>query len=440
MDLFSFLEAVAPPKIRKTSPISSTPPTNPVSPGHHLQNLKEWPDIRNKVHQLLDPLLQQKRWSSCGNKSDVLRLGAHVYERPSVRILYELFSIDSDFGHHKGAIVIGDPDRVFYTYTYTYTGKSYERSRTKFLIQWEPPWTFSTPQNLIHHFNDNRADLDDKVVKLVHQIYGYMTFNNLTYGGFCNYEALYLFRRTRDNGLEVSPPFLYSDPGTRGPVAALMYICKQAVEEHQSFNSFPITHTFILDDLDIEGTWDENLTVPWKDMALRLSGTGRKNIATVMSGEIQPREDVKFRYSSPAFFKVYDITKPYNLDFAHKEISAYNRLHSLQGKYIPRLYAAGSTWKALKILVIEDCGQTACDENMTEELWSQARNAIVAIHRHGAIHGDIRIENFVIAKGTIKVIDLGMCRQGTPSEQDAELAELDKMRKSWEAERTSDLQ
>ncbi|KAF3314407.1 hypothetical protein TWF173_004749 [Orbilia oligospora] len=400
MDLASFLEAVAPPKIRKTSPISSTPPTNPVSPGHdHLKNLKEWPDIRNKVHQLLDRLLQQKsnafrtiangfnheaqRWSSCGNKSDVQRLGAHVYERLTVRILYELFSIDSDFGHHKGTIAIGDPDRVFYTYTYT--GKSYERSRTKFLIQWEPPWTFSTPQNLIHHFNDNRADLDDKVVKLVHQLYGYMKFNNLPYGGFCHYEALYLFRRTRDNGFEVSPPFLYND-------------------------------------LDIEGTWDENLTVPWKDMALRLSGTGRKNIATVMPGEIQPREGVKFRYSSLAFFKIYDITKPYNIDFAHKEISAYNRLHSLQGNYIPRLYTAGSIWKALKILVIEDCGQTACDDNMTEELWPQARNAIVAIHRHGAIHGDIRIENFVIAKGTIKLIDLGMCRQGTPVEQGAELA------------------
>ncbi|KAF3228215.1 hypothetical protein TWF106_007461 [Orbilia oligospora] len=163
-----------------------------------------------------------------------------------------------------------------------------------------------------------------------------------------------------------------------------------------------------------------------------------------MPGEIQPREGVKFRYSSPALFKVYDITKPYNLDLSNKEISAYappyNRLHSLQGKYIPRLYAAGSIWKALKILVIEDCGQTASDKNMTQELWSRARKAIVAIHERGAIHGDIRIENFVIVKGIIKVIDLGMCRQGTPAEQAAELAELDAMRKSWEAEHTSDPQ
>ncbi|KAF3178631.1 hypothetical protein TWF788_007360 [Orbilia oligospora] len=341
MDLASFLEAVAPPKIRKTYPISSTPLTNPVSAGHHLESLKEWPDIRNKVQQLLDPLLGQKsntlrtiangftheaqRWSPRGNKSDVLRLGAHVYERPTVRVLYELFSVDSEFGRHQESMGIGNPDRVFYNYNYT--GKSYEGSGTKFLIQWEPPWTFLTPQNLIHRFNNSRVDLDDKVVKAVHQLYGYMVFNNLTYGALCNYEALYLFRRTGDSGLEASLPFLYSDPAV--------------------FQSSP-----------------DN----------------------------------------------------------------------------PRLYTAGSIWKALKILVIEGCGQTASDENMTQELWSQARKAIVAIHERGAIHGDIRIENFVIAKGIIKVIDLGMCCQGTPAEQAAELAELDAMRKSREAEHTSDPQ
>ncbi|KAK6507777.1 hypothetical protein TWF481_006200 [Arthrobotrys musiformis] len=267
-----------------------------------------------------------------------------------------------------------------------------------------------------------------------------MTFNNLIFGALCNYEVLYLFQRTGDNGLRVSCPFRYNGRGVQSPVAALTYICHRVASE-EYFHYSPVevaprgTHTFILDEVDVEGTWREGLEVSWPKMKLRLSGPGRKNIATAMSGEIWPKEGLEFRYSSSAFFKVYDITKQSNLDLANKETNAYNSLHSLQGRYIPRLYAAGSTWKALKILVVENCGVTASNENMTEELWSQAEQALVAFHKQGFIHGDIRIDNFVVAKGVIKVVDLGACRRGTSAEQAAELAELAEAKRDWQLEK-----
>ncbi|KAK6343588.1 hypothetical protein TWF730_011179 [Orbilia blumenaviensis] len=456
MDLANFFEAIAPPRLRKTFPHSTNRTTIPAFPRHYLDDLKEWSDIRNNVQQLLGPLLGRKSngflnlannfypdarlWSACGTEATVVRLGAHVYERPTVRILEELFSIQCDFGDHQATVNIGDPDRVFFT-----VAEPDRRPKAKFLVEWRTPWALKTPENLIDYFNSNRSNLDDKVVKAVSQLYGYMTFNNLVYGGLCNYEALYLFRRTGDSGLEVSPPFLYSDRSTQSIVAALAYICKRVAQE-QFFHYSPVergppeTQTLALDDLEVEGSWDEKLTVPWGSMILRLSGAGRKNIATVMSGEIRPRQGAGFRYSCPAFFKVYDIAKPSNLDLANTEITAYTRLESLQGRYIPRLYAAGTTWRSLKILVMEDCGETAYDENMSKELWSQARKAIVAFHRLGAIHGDIRIDNFAIAKGSIRVIDLGLCRQGTLAEQAAELAGFDRMERVWEVERESDVE
>ncbi|TGJ72402.1 hypothetical protein EYR41_004298 [Orbilia oligospora] len=398
-------------------PRALAPPTITTIPAcsrRYLDDLTEWPGIKNDVKGLLDPLLSHKsrRYQTfadefsdeavgrdwCVNEKAVLRLGAHVYEGPTRRILQELFSIESNFGDHEKVFTIGDPDRVFYIYDEADVG-----STAKFFLQWKSPWELTMPKDIKQHFNESKNNLDDQIIKAISKIYGYMTFNNLMFGALCNHETLFLFCRTGGAGLEVLPPFLYADEGTGSILAALVYICHYVVK-HESFHYSPVqrgppgTRVFTLEDLDVEGTWGDDIKVPWADMSLVLSGTGRKNFAAVMSGEVRPQRRVKFRYNTTAFFKVYDIIIHSKIDLANAEIQVHTRLKSLQGEHIPRLYAAGVSWKFLKFLVLEDCGETASEENVDESFWVKARKAIIAFHKSGVIHGDIRLDNFAISR------------------------------------------
>ncbi|KAF3284288.1 hypothetical protein TWF970_011508 [Orbilia oligospora] len=340
MDLSQFLERVTPPEIQKTVQRSTTKTTVPAYPREYLADLTPWLRIDEEIKELLDPHLNHfsRRFlraaeviedkidtkSICANESEVVTLGCIVYEDPTLAILREVFSIRCDFTNHRATNNIGDPDRVFFTFNDETTR---DRSRAKFLMEYKTPWALRMPTNIITYFNRKRGDQSDKVVKAISQLYGYMTFNNLMHGGLCNYEVLYLLRRTGDTGLQISRPFLYSQRGIEGPIAALTYICHYSATE-ETFHYSPVErgppgiHTFVLDDLEVEGTWDEDIKVPWANMKLRLLCPVSKNIATVMSGEVVPRQRRRFRYQKKAFFKVYDITQPSNLEAADAEINA----------------------------------------------------------------------------------------------------------------------
>ncbi|KAK6497886.1 hypothetical protein TWF481_012285 [Arthrobotrys musiformis] len=442
MNLSQLLDEIIPPRIRKTVENSTTRTTVPAYTREHLADLTPWVGIDEDIKNLLGPHLNHfpRRFlraveaiedradikSVCGNKSDVVVLGRTIYEDPTLAILKELFSMECDFADHCGIDNIGDPDRVFYIFTDRIT-----KSRAKFLMEWKTPWALRTPTDVITHFNRERGNPDDKVVQAISQLYGYMTFNNLIHGGLCNYEVLYLLRRIGDTGLQVSRPFLYSERGIRSPIAALTYICHCSVTEAVERGP-PGIHTFVLDDLEVEGTWDKDIKVPWTDINLRISNAVSKNIASVMSGEVVPREGTRFRYRKRAFFKIYDITRPSNLKAADAEIKAYTDLKALQGEYVPTLYVAGTTLGSLKFLVLEDCGQTASDENIDRDFWSQARKAIEALHACGRTHGDLKLENFAVSNGVARLIDLGACRPAPEIDRFVERFNLSLLKRDWE--------
>ncbi|EGX44643.1 hypothetical protein AOL_s00188g311 [Orbilia oligospora ATCC 24927] len=464
MKLSELLDAIKPPKIRRWSghnftTLSKT--TVPVLPREYLDDLTPWPGIIDDIKGLLDPHTNHEsdgyrdlaaafkfsanKRTACDDHKSLIRLAAYVYEDPTVGILEDLFSVKCDFGDRQCAFNIGDPDRVFYTLA---EDEVNDIRKTRFIVQWKTPWNFPTPVDIREHFRNERGNPQDTVVQAISQLYGYMTFNSLIYGAICNYEALYLFRRTGDTNLQVSPRFLYTDRGTQSPVAALTYICNCVVEAEYHYSSNSLvkreprgTHVFSLEDVEVDGTWDEDIKVPWTNMDLRLSGAIAKAIATVMTGEVIARPGINFRYQKQAVFKVYDITQTSNLEVADAEIKAYNDLKLLQGKCIPRLYAAGTTtWGWLKFLVIEDCGQIASEKNIDLNFWPRAREAIMELHKSGTIHGDVSLEIFAISNGDVKFIDLGACHQGSPAEQVAELAEFDRFNKAWDAERENNVE
>ncbi|KAK6343548.1 hypothetical protein TWF730_011138 [Orbilia blumenaviensis] len=451
MNLSQFLDEVTFPNIKKTPGHSTTKTTVPAYSQDYLANLTSWVDIDDEIERFFGPHLSVKaqrfnflldviqttgdRNSLCSNEADVVTLGTFTYEAATLRILDEILSTKCNFGGHQSTVNIGDPDRVLCEFI----DNGAARSNAKFIMEWKTPWALTVPPDMVEHFNRNRGNPGDKVVKAVSQLYGYMTFNNLLNGGLCNYEVLYLLQRTGDIGLKISRPFRYNDRGIGSPIAALTYICHYAItKEFCHYSSVgrgsPRAHMFRLEDLDVEGTWDENLKVPWADMRLRLTSAVSKNIASPMSGEVFARPGTRFKYKTAAFFKVYDITKGNNLELANAEIKAYINLKALQGKYIPRLYAAGTTWGSLKFLVLEDCGQTLSEENIDQSVWAQARKIIQALHKRGYIHGDPKLDNFAISRGVVRVIDLGACRRGSLTDQSEERSQLDQLKREWEEE------
>ncbi|KAK6333297.1 hypothetical protein TWF718_011116 [Orbilia javanica] len=423
--------------------------TNPTHPREFLADITRWESIYDDIEKLLSPYLAIDfddldralgtfEWGKedldfCHNEKDVVDFGAFAYEDTVVAILRICFQIHGKFKDHQATCNIGDPDRVFFI-----KGGN-KPPKAEFMVEWKTPWGLRMTGDLVEEFNNNRDTPGNKLVKAISQIYGYISFNNLQFGALCNYEALYLLRRDGDLGLQVSPPFKYSDKGVRSPVAALTYICHH-VAKTSSFYYSPIEqgpkgiNILRIHDFDVKGSWDSGLKVPWDKMNLYLMGQGRKNVATVVSGEVRHQLASGFRYKKAAFFKVYDITTPQNLKAADKEILAYEKLKALQGKYIPKLYAAGVYHKTLKILVLEDCGETAHSGNLGPEFWKEAEEALLALHKFGAIHGDVKLDNFAISSSGVMLIDLGACRQGAPRDINSELEEF-KALKNYETAR-----
>ncbi|KAF3204855.1 hypothetical protein TWF106_010953 [Orbilia oligospora] len=253
MQLSEFLEAIAALQLITCQPLSTTKTNNPVHPREHLPDLTEWTGIKRDIKKLLDPKLgfelAEPGWSdfirtdagratSCSDESGVSALGNKAYENPALVILENFFGIIGRFCYHG------------------------ERGKGKFVLEWEAPWALATPDNLIEEFNSGRLSngRPTKLVKAVSQLYGYMTFNNMRIGALCNYESLYLFQRVGSSGLQVSPPFKFSDRGTESPVAALVYICHHVVTVG-SFHHSPIgqgppgTHMLKIEDFVVRGTW-----------------------------------------------------------------------------------------------------------------------------------------------------------------------------------------
>ncbi|KAK6520676.1 hypothetical protein TWF506_000925 [Arthrobotrys conoides] len=351
------------------------------------------------------------REAPCSDENDVITLGNTAYESPDLVILRECFGIDGRFCNHRASCNLGNPDRVFVV-----DATPAERGRGRLILEWKTPWDLATPDDLIKQFNSDRLNNEEstKLIKVVSQVYGYMTFNNLKFGALCNYESLYLFQRVSDSGLQVSPPFRFSDKGTESPVAALVYISHHVVTVESKISSFEI--------LGRNGLYlTERIT---------------KNIATVMMGEIRSQQGVKTVDSQKAVFKVYEINTEPKEKAAGKEIEILVSFPlcngpQMLGIYIPKIYAAGTHMKSLRILVLEDCGRAASADSVNVNFWAQARKAVQAVHKTGAIHGDIKLDNFTISTSGARLVDLGLCRQGAPKERAEELKDFDRLKDAW---------
>ncbi len=113
---------------------------------------------------------------------------------------------------------------------------------------------------------------------------------------------------------------------------------------------------------------------------------------------------------------VRTIIKTYNKDDKNTikayqaELMAYKRLETLQGKQLPRLICYGPVQDSLDpTLVLEHCGVALEDmPSLTRQHKEGAMTALRAMHKAGALHGDVELRNLVLhpAKKCVMLIDL----------------------------------
>ncbi|KAK6500303.1 hypothetical protein TWF481_010647 [Arthrobotrys musiformis] len=429
---------VAPP-LRISKLRSTRVAPNSRYPRYPDGSLTEWKDVDDSIEKLLRPHLTRKfieleqnagvnqraLFGAVCDENQIIRRSERAYESPVVEILGCVFGIASTLDGYGAAPIIGDPDKIF-----AVGDQELNNLRVRLVVEYKTPWALELLDNLVEAFNEERSKRTDKegsehcdesneLLKAVAQLYGYMIFNSFEFGVLCTYEKLFLFQRYHDHDgtrMRVSRAFRHSDGGLRSPVAAITYICHH-VANVESSNYSPLdsgpkpTETHILNfdpGLDFDGIFKKDSLESWKNMELHFSKKLYKNEATTIKGEIRHKSDS--RHNHAVILKIYDITIPQNLEKAMDEIAMYEKLHNLQGKDIPILYAAGTVWGMFKVLVLEDCGEVAIDATLTIDFWSRAEQALKNIHQEGVLHGDVRLQNITISRSGVKFIDLGLSR------------------------------
>ncbi|KAF9327277.1 hypothetical protein BG006_009393 [Podila minutissima] len=78
------------------------------------------------------------------------------------------------------------------------------------------------------------------------------------------------------------------------------------------------------------------------------------------------------------------------------EASVYQKLQTLQGRYIPKLWLAGVADGLEMVLMTDFVGTDVSQELLNDSAQRKIREAMSAIHDLGVVHGDIRPQNIVM--------------------------------------------
>lgn len=209
------------------------------------------------------------------------------------------------------------------------SSSSSDISKARFAIEFKPPWELHLPANLKDIFNENKSQSDDKYIKAIQQLYGYMSFNNLEFGVLSNYDSTFIFRRVEeDNKLQISPMFRYSDTGLESPLAALTYLCHYTSTKKWFYWSplatiSPSQSQCLLNfDPEMDVVSHNGVGIDWQRMILHLETRVSKNIASVMTGYVTNNEAPTAMVLKSVIFKLYDLTDSEAVEPANRELVA----------------------------------------------------------------------------------------------------------------------
>jgi hypothetical protein len=289
----------------------------------------------------------------------------------------------------------------------------------KSIVEVKTPWAFpSVPGgDLAATFcqlqeGSNYQDLSSvatNVICAVNQLWGYMAVNHFRYGVLTTYLDTYFFRRVEVDGqswLEISPAvrnkggvvniigawaFFISLLG-QDPIYSTPYSTPQRVIEQELQDKY-VPLAIALGDLDIE-------------QKLSFGATGNVVLGRPRVKTSKSTFDDKVQYA----IKLIDSTKVVDAKKIFcKEIEAYKRLESLQGKVIPTFKGAFVASNFVFVIVLENCGSWASQKELSAH--SELLNEYFKeIHQLGVVQGDVARRNIQSLQGHLYVIDFGFCQ------------------------------
>ncbi|KAI8908092.1 hypothetical protein DFJ77DRAFT_433991 [Powellomyces hirtus] len=320
----------------------------------------------------------------------LLKCLAPLYDSPAFAII----------GGNKHAI--GLPDYVY---------RSGPSTKPKLVIEVKTDWAFPQTAPILTEWPSVRNNPRAKLTRVVHQLYGYMTFNHLRYGILTNYVQTWFFRRVDAGGgrLEVTDAFPYTN--TKALLEA--YLTVVVLAEHNWFyasptsSSAPTRRTTIP---PIPSASSDPYTLQNVDVrAIHFSrGVDRSRVGVIVRGTY---------FGAPVVMKIVDASKQQEAaEELEWEVSVYEALASLSGSVIPRLIAYVEVWDMLQILVLEDCGENLgtyeTNGGVLSTLRAMCNDCLAQVNSLGFAHNDVKRENFVIANGVVRLIDLGQATNG----------------------------
>ncbi|KAF3204630.1 hypothetical protein TWF106_001512 [Orbilia oligospora] len=438
---FLNLEIPFPPKARKEY-LSSTASTVAANPRALRGTFRTWNSFFEEVETFFTPHLDLRsdsltydshlpnviRQTRLSDENGVRDLASIVLEIPCAKVIHALNGISSkpQFRSSRASVNIGDADRVL-TFDRPELHVKNNIYSPRVVFEEKTPWALPLRGiDIVREVNRNRHNNENRYLRAVHQLYGYMTFNHLKYGILTSVESTRILRRVHDSAhpdglLECSPEIDITSKGMRSPLAAYAFIACRAYREgfmHLSLDpdlDFP-TRSLVLQLADYERllkpipglVFPKSPRQAVKKLRLFLRdvvGGGNHAYTTRASAFFDDPDEGK-----PIVLKIYDLYSPKATQRYHREIDMYHHLVSLQGTCVPEMYAGGhERGGGFGLIVLEDCG-AEMDQTRFRTSKGQCKTALSEIHRLGVLHRDMAFRNITYKENDpspVRIIDFG---------------------------------
>jgi hypothetical protein len=401
--------------LHKSTNKDGTVPTNPRECGH---NFEQWENFDEEVEAFYSGKCSQigstvvdfspglMESLNCGSEYEVQDRFLTNIAKP-LKVLLSSLGVPSFFKRATGDDqVLFDPDFVWKIGNET-------ECNLGVVIEVKSWWSFEMFKNVVTQYEKEiDYEKDTKLVKGIHQIYGYMSYNYLRYGILTTYKGAYFLKRSTEKSkqsiLSISQPKFLTQ---KSFLKYWLFVLFQSYQE--GFYSSPTGDPFCASDKPIEAiTLSPNCCrydlhdirssqISFADNVVQRV-VNKGCVGSVISGSISAcEEDIKLKMLD-------SFNNDKALEICKAEISFYKQLESLQGSLIPKFYGFFNLHGFL-ILALEDCGNP-----ITESEYLQFKDeidaAVAQIESFGVSHCDLECRggiypNILNKDGSIRIID-----------------------------------
>ncbi|KAF9272511.1 hypothetical protein BGZ74_005221, partial [Mortierella antarctica] len=248
----------------------------------------------------------------------------------------------------------------------------------------------------------------------VNQIYGYMRLNGYRYGVLSTYEQTWFLKQGEQgtNDLMISPTIAF-DVSEPSLLQCYVWFIRQANAEQPLDPPNDAQKDRMLKDERRNdrhrrrAASNKEKKGPFKAFTTSLTRSSSKTTSRVTLPDFEKMELISHTERAQTYkasWQGHDVVvKKCDIwnegpvaEELKNEASVYQKLQTLQGRYIPKLWLAGVADGLEMVLMTDFVGTDVSQELLDDSAQRKIREAMSAIHDLGVVHGDIRPQNIVM--------------------------------------------